>query len=302
MSADTTIEWADDTTSPWWGCARVSPACQHCYAEGMSARFHRGSWGPAGERALRVDACLADLARFARRGVREGRPRRVFLGSMCDVFEARADLAEPRKRLWDGLHRLGEGARVLVLTKRAEEMAEWAAAFGWPGVCWAGVTVEDQQRVGERIPHLLRVPARVRFISAEPLLGALDLRRWLRFRGFRDYGGGLEIGPALPWVIVGGESGPGARPMHPDWARSLRDQCESTAAYFFKQWGEWAPLEWSCVIDAERGRVSTGDGYPDGYRWVAYHRFEGGQEMARLGKRAAGRLLDGRTWNEMPDP
>ena len=313
MSSDTPIEWADDSTSAWWGCTHVSPGCAHCYAETMAARFKRGSWGAHGERALRVDACLADLARFARRGIREGRPRRVFLGSMCDVFDQHPDLVEPRKRLWDGLHALREGAHVLVLTKRAAEMATWAREHGWPAACWAGVSVEDQRRADERIPYLLTVPAAVRFVSAEPLLSGLDLAQWLRphrcgcssmwLDGCGIHSPQCREGQRdIAQVIVGGESGPGARPMNPTWARSLRDQCESAGtAYFFKQWGEWAPLEWSCGIDAERGRVSTGDGYPDGYKWVAYHRFEDGREMARIGKREAGRLLDGRTWDEMPE-
>jgi len=289
MSSDTNIEWADDTTSPWWGCSKVSPACTHCYAEGVSARFRRGSWGLTGERALRVDACLADLARFARRGVREGRPRRVFLGSMCDVFEDRPDLVEPRKRLWTGLRdvgtRHGSGIRALVLTKRPEHMVAWAAEHGWPGICWAGATVEDQQRADERIPYLLRVPARVRFLSVEPALGPVKVGPAIAATGHPD----TDYDPAINWVIVGGESGPHARPSHPDWFRSLRDQCQSAGVpFFFKQWGEWAPIAQTTTPD---------NGRPNSVGAEVGERVE----AVRVGKHTAGRLLDGRTWDEMPD-
>jgi len=261
MSSDTPIEWADDSTSAWWGCTHVSPGCAHCYAETMAARFKRGSWGAHGERALRVDACLADLARFARRGIREGRPRRVFLGSMCDVFDQHPDLVEPRKRLWDGLHALREGAHVLVLTKRAAEMATWAREHGWPAACWAGVSVEDQRRADERIPHLLTVPARVRFISAEPLLGAVDITDLAcggnALAGCEASWDGetRNVRPPISWVIVGGESGPGARPMDLEWARSLRDQCQSAAAPFFmKQMSAHAGADKKAIPDDLRIR------------------------------------------------
>lgn len=318
MAADTTISWCDDTSSPWWGCAKVSPACANCYAEGLARRFHRGTWGPAGVRALRVDACLADLARFARRGLREGRWRRVFLGSMCDVFEDRVDLVEPRKRLWDGMHRLRPGAHVMVLTKRAEEMAAWAREFGWPAVCWAGVTVEDHQRAGERIPHLLRVPAVVRFLSCEPLLGPLDIgplwpRCWswpadrtlteAKVDGSARRRPQALVAPGfkrIDWVISGGESGPHARPSHPDWFRSLRDQCvEAGVAYHHKQNGEWAPVgragSWSDFEDIP-GKAHVWI-RPDGQIGPG----EGVHRMVRVGKSTAGRLLDGREWNEFPE-
>lgn len=321
MAADTPISWADDTSSPWWGCTKVSPACTHCYAEGMSSRFKRGSWGPKGERALRVEACLSDLARFARRGLREGRPRRVFLGSMCDVFEQRRDLIIPRIHLWDGLAELSrgplaDGIRVLVPTKRAREMAEYAEHHGWPRICWAGVTVEDQKRADERIPYLLRVPARVRFVSAEPLLGRILLDNgessWLTCDG-RDISGTGDhyccasydnVGAhfhGIDLVIGGGESGRNARPCHPDWARSLRDQCSAAnVAFHWKQNGCW--------VDVGDAHDLAESGYhrADNERVVNLaggHGFHGENPrvMRRVGKRAAGRLLDGREHNDVPE-
>jgi protein gp37 len=178
---------------------------------------------------------------------------------------------------------------------------------------WLGVSAEDQKRADERIPHLLATPAAVRFVSAEPLLGALDLFNMdegvLRGLGVIKSGGvtastphepaeGFDDSyPGLDWVIVGGESGPNARPMHPDWARSLRDQCAAAGVpFFFKQWGEWAHPEASSM-----GMTNTAE-------WMRFprvepshvHVFDGGANMGRIGKKAAGRLLDGEEHNGYP--
>lgn len=158
---------------------------------------------------------------------------------------------------------------------------------------WLGVSAEDQRRADERIPDLLATPAAVRFVSAEPLLGPIDFKRLSvahlngdRITHFDAMWGGMrsKIDPArLDWVIVGGESGPGARPMHPDWARAIRDQCQAAGVpFFFKQWGEWWPDETAPGDDSTR-----------------VHRV-GWPPLARLGKGRAGRLLDGRAWDEMP--
>jgi protein gp37 len=161
---------------------------------------------------------------------------------------------------------------------------------------WLGVSVEDQATADERIPNLLQAPAAVRFVSYEPALGPVNFRRIL-WKGHSHYDAltlGMENGghvlPRLDWIICGGESGPGARPMHPDWARSVRDQCQAAGvAFFFKQWGEWG-------MTAEHGF--------GGYERRAFHVFRGpnrtGVEMLHLGKAKTGRLLDGRTWDEFP--
>jgi protein gp37 len=166
----------------------------------------------------------------------------------------------------------------------------------WPNV-WLGVSVEDQQRADERIPHLLRVPAAVRFLSVEPLIGPinLDLDPALAPPACRSRQCWPldQDGPQISWVIVGGESGHGARPMHPDWARSIRDQCVAASVpYFFKQWGEFAPAY---------GNGDTGERDLDGVRVRIIDRGTATEQwMARVGKKAAGRLLDGRTWDEFP--
>lgn len=315
MTTNTKIEWADDTVNPWWGCAKVSPACRNCYAEKMDARGlidGGGHWGKDAPRHIRVEAAIKDLSRVARRGDQEGRPRRVFIASMADIFEDRPDLVEPRKRLWGHLHNLGRRITPMLLTKRPEVMAEWVKRHGLPDGAWVGTTVEDQRRADERIPHLLRVPAEVRFLSMEPLLEAVSLRPgWLRRRGcgcdpFWLDGCGIhspdcmEGVQPLSWVIAGGESGPGARPMRRDWARSIRDQCVAAGVpFFFKQWGAWREF-------------SAADFGGD---WKAWHDHEVKLQEAgtarqvtadngciyRLGKRRAGRLLDGHEWNQLPE-
>lgn len=334
MSADTLIEWAHDTTSPWWGCTKYSEGCKNCYAESLARRFKRGTWGPNGTRALQVEACLEDLRAFARKAQRTGQIRRVFLGSMCDVMEQHPALEEPRKRLWAGLHALscdplGAWIRVLVLTKRTKELAEYAFWNGWPSCCWAGTSVENQAAANERIPHLVQVPAAVHFLSCEPLLGPVNLRfpynnaggihNFDALRGYGGFGNFDRQKYRIHWVIAGGESGPAARPMHPDWALSLRDQCVAASVPFlFKQWGEFAPGE---EIEAS-GTDHTGmyeddpidGGVPKHYfrdapiretarrfgKGEIPHNVGGDTVVLRVGKKAAGRLLDGRTWDEVP--
>ena len=322
MADDTKIEWADDTVNPWWGCTKVSPACSNCYAESWDARWAKGEahWGPTAPRKLRVERAILDLQRIARRSDKEGRPRRVFIASMSDFFEDRPDLVEPRKSIWEVLHELaGDSPRItpLLLTKRPDVMAAWADEHGWPGGAWAGTTVEDQRRADERIPHLLRVPARVRFLSCEPLLEPVDLGRAIcrtcHGQGWVDSLAGRhgcetcgEVGawgdPAdgIGWVIVGGESGPGARPMHPAWARSLRDQCqEAGVAFHFKQWGAWVE------VDPSEGREGDWWSLPAPLGLVPFIEGDGqwyqAPLMRRVGKKAAGRLLDGREWSEVSD-
>lgn len=177
--------------------------------------------------------------------------------------------------------------------------------FDWPlRNLWLGTSIEDQQTADARIPHLLRCPAAVRWISAEPLLGPVDLGRAIPCGyycdpdadggGHHDHAfldGGNTVSP-IDWVVCGGESGPGARPMHPDWPRGLRDQCqEARVAFFFKQWGEWAPSEF--------GSGGRGDP-PDNDRYIYFAPPAAPAKVWRYGKACAGRLLDGREWSEFP--
>lgn len=248
MGENTAIEWCDHSWNPWSGCTRVSAACDHCYAEAMAKRAPRtfGSWVPGGARKRTSEANWREPLRWNRAAEKVGGRFRVFCASMADVFDNQVYPAW-RCDLWD---LIWETAHLdwLLLTKRPQNiakmlpvkaqgaLADWGR--GWPNV-WLGTTVENQAEADRRIPHLLSVPAHVHFVSCEPLLGPLDIRRHLI--GHEDHGGtGQCIGwtPPIDWVICGGESGPRARPMHPDWARSLRDQCQAAGAPFFmKQMG-----------------------------------------------------------------
>lgn len=287
MSQNSKIEWTDHTFNPWWGCAKVSPACKNCYAERLADRFGKGEWTPGGDRPPASEATWATPLKWNRDAASAGVRARVFCASMADVFEDRADLDPLRERLWS-LIAATPYLDWLLLTKRPDVMARWAETHPWPVNAWAGATVEDQRRADERIPVLLRVPARVRFLSCEPLLGALRLfwdqdatdpriavgntisTHATGTEPTDDYDISAESG--IHWVIAGGESGPGARPSHPDWLRSLRDQCAAADVPFhFKQWGEFAP---------------SGDGF--------------GTNVRRVGKHAAGRLLDGIEHNDYP--
>lgn len=262
MARNSKIEWTHHTFNPWWGCAKVSPACKHCYAATFATRVGHGKrlpviWGPNASRKFFGDAHWKNPVKWNRDALERGVRERVFCASMADVFEPRAELVEPRRRLF----RLIESTPQLdwlLLSKRPEHAKELAAACGWtnawPSNVWAGATVENQRYADARIPALEAIPASVRFLSSEPLLGPLSLERWL--------------GTSIHWVIVGGESGGGARVSKLAWVRSVRDQCiASGTAFHFKQWGAWAPRK-----DA----------------------------MIRFTKKAAGRKLDGRTWDQFP--
>jgi protein gp37 len=202
---------------------------------------------------------------------------RVFCASMADVFENREDLAESRARLWE-LIAATPALDWLLLTKRpqhVEELAPWRCE--WPHNVWLGTTVENQRWAEKRIPLLLEQPARILFLSCEPLLGPINLAPWLS---------SVNGGRTLSWVIAGGESGHRARPMNPGWARALRDQCRAHGVPFlFKQWGNWSPMERPTNGHQVR-QMQGAEGSPI--------------HMVNLGKKAAGRLLDGEECNLVP--
>lgn len=209
----------------------------------------------------------------------------------------------------------------LTAYQREAKTSQWWSDFAEPlRNVWLGVSVEDQKRADLRIPALLETPAAVRFLSCEPLLGPVKLPLFDETEGCTcgGYGPpyyvhearcGLTPGLAwggLHWVIVGGESGPGARPMHPQWARDLRDQCVTAdVPFFFKQWGAWGPLQhpFDYVTDDDRCQVVSSGGNLAGRPWLGWKRQHGHEQsevMRRYGKKAAGRVLDGRTWDEFP--
>jgi protein gp37 len=320
MSENSKIEWTDHTFNPWIGCTKVSPGCDHCYAEArMDNRLHVVNWG-AGQPRKRTSAenwrepikwnarkfyecsCgwrghevstegtsltagLPSCPVCDRIDIKDAR-QRVFCASLADVFDNEVP-PEWRRDLF-ALIAATPNLDWLLLTKRignAVRMLPPDWGDGYPNA-WLGISVVNQEEADRDIPKLLRVPAPVRFLSMEPLLGPVSLSAFDHdfFEGWSvepvccgrpgyeccGYPEPVQVPtPCIDWVIVGGESGPNARPMHPDWARSLRDQCAAAGTpFFFKQWGEWAQADDDVVY--------------------------------RAGKKAAGRLLDGCTHDEFP--
>ncbi len=250
MGADSSILWTDLTFNPWWGCAKVSPGCKNCYAETFAdGRMRLGLWGADASRRFFSAGHWKGPEHWNRAAAKVGKRARVFCASMADVFEDRDDLVEPRARLFD-LIWATPWLDWQLLTKRPENIVRLAGkcTVSWPPHAWIGCTVENQAMADERIPHLLRVPAAVRFLSVEPQLEAIDLTPWLG-SACRIRPHGVEHSQAscsneahytrgIAWVIVGGESGRGARPFDLAWARSLREQCAAASVpLFVKQFG-----------------------------------------------------------------
>lgn len=270
MSDCTAIEWTDATWNPIRGCSKISPGCEHCYAIRQAIR-QSGPGGAYEGLVKRDPPNWTGIVSFEPKALwqptRWRKPRRIFVGSMSDLFHP-AVTYSALLRVFKVMLAAPQHT-YQILTKRPEAMCcclngtgfqgdlmkqARIHGFYWPGWplpnVWLGVSVEDQQRADERLHDLLRTPAAVHWISAEPLLGELGLAPWI------DH---------IDWIVAGGETGPRARPMHPDWIDYLCDQAvESQVPFFFKHWGEYD------------------------------------QRGARVGRRNAGRLLDGRTWDEMP--
>lgn len=259
MGVETAIGWTDHTFNPWWGCVRVSPGCNHCYAETFAKRTGNDVWGKNADRRRFGDKHWNEPRKWNRKAEQDGVRRRVFCASMADVFEDRDDHEEDRERLWE----LVEATPHLdwqLLTKRPANVldmvpSDWLGGVeewsGWPDNVWIGTTVEDQQRADERIPLLLDIPAPVRFLSCEPLLGPVDLDGVWGYPGSAE--GDLLDNWPIHWVIVGGESGPKHRPLDLAWARSLREQCDLAGVpFFFKQVGGRTPKAGGDLLDGEQ--------------------------------------------------
>jgi protein gp37 len=337
----TKIEWTDETWNPTLGCDKVSPGCDDCYAI-RTATIRAGNPHPGIAEAYagltdRTDAGL-DWTGTVRllperldKPLRWRKPRRIFVDSQSDlfhqdvpdefiaqVFAVMADASQHAFQVLTKRHGrmrslLNDGEFFQEVRGLAIE-AHGMAGIPWPlPNVWLGVSVEDQQRADLRIPALLDTPAAVRWLSCEPLLGLVDLSRWLGVEHYDSFGWGEEmfaalngrIGGGLGWVVAGGESGPGARPMHPDWVRQLRDQCQAARVPFhFKQRGDWTwnrPSNWP-VQDWATNPDRNLYVLPDGRRGpIAHTTFEEiGTPMYRVGKKAAGRELDGQLWDEFP--
>lgn len=327
---NSTIEWTNHTFSPWHGCVKVSPGCTNCYALALDRRFGRAVWGPAKTtpRMGMSKAYWKQPFKWNRDALRDGVRRRVFCASMADVFEDHPGVVEWRSRLWEVIGEC-DALDWQLLTKRPENVLSmvppaYAAGYWLPHV-WIGTSVENQEQADKRIPELLKIPASVRFLSCEPLLGPLNLAPYVDPVGGACCGGYSPCGcladwpwderrqeyARVHWVIAGGESGPGARPCQPDWVREIRDVCAHVKTPFhFKQWGQYEPYEedaqepfwrdqhgklhdahWLEVLNPSTGDINPGwheDSILSPYLF------------RRVGKHAAGRLLDGREWNEFP--
>jgi len=319
---ETKIEWCSHTWNPISGCTKISTGCKNCFAERMSKRL-AGRCGYPKDDPFKVTLHPDKLEQ----PLRWAKPRKIFVNSMSDLFHDDVDEKFIAKVF--AIMDLARQHTYMILTKRPERAAkllndedfqfhiDWFQSqaireFGLPEPkeigpfpfknVWIGVSVENQATADERIPLLLQMPAVVRFISAEPLLGKLDLSRWLGISRFEEGAQWVrDTGADLDLVITGGESGPGARPMHPDWARSLRDQCQAAdVPYFFKQFGEWAQVG-ECGNSSDDAVFYHNNNYQrvNHNGGMGYHG-SGAIYMQRVGKEQAGRLLDGRTWDETP--
>lgn len=332
MADKTAISWTDATWNPTTGCTRVSSGCDHCYIDRtppfrMQGRRFDGE-GPGSATGVLLHPERLDQP------LRWPRPRRVFVNSLSDLFHD--DIPDEFIAQVFGVMAFASQHIFQVLTKRSArmrallnsddfwkqvELAARSVDYRWPlGIAAAldahalpnvhlGVSVEDQPTADLRIPKLLGTPAAVRFLSMEPLLDGVNLDQALADReASRVVPGAPLIRYWIDWIICGGESGPGARPMHPGWARSIRDQCVAAGVPFhFKQWGEWIG-GWR--YDGSRGEMfvpcsDDGNGNPGPWDWPGDdHRstfvWSDGTAAIRVGKKAAGRVLDGRTWDEFP--
>lgn len=318
MSENSKIEWTDHTFNPWEGCQKVGPGCDHCYAETRNARFGGGTainWGPGAPRRRTSKSNwrkpVAWNAAHEKFFAEHGRRQRVFCASLADVFDNAVDPAW-RRDLFDLIAQT-PNLDWLLLTKRignVMSMIGETAQYRFDLECldkpclpdnvWLGATIVDQEEADRDIPKLLAVPARMRFLSMEPLLGPVSFEGMFASSDMRDGTNALE---PLDWVIVGGESGKDARPMHPDWARDIRDQCEAVGTkFFFKQWGEWTPGE---NVERQTGVVKTAEWWDDSWMFAKESMASCGHiddepDLYRVGKREAGRHLDGRTHDEFP--
>ena len=329
MAENSKIEWTDHTFNPWTGCTKVSDGCKHCYAETlMDHRYHKVKWGPQGKRVrtakqywkqalkwndtwwVQCDVCgLRQMFDECGRCPKCQRPmvatmrrvrQRVFCASLADVFELKEDQKEEMDQWRADLFQMIEqtpNLDWLLLTKRPENIERMIPWDGWekpiPTNIWWGFSAENQKEFDARVPIMesfSRLYHQTYFASLEPLLGPIDIDGpWLEEIDLGDEEHSCWSSP-IDWVICGGESGPNARPMNPDWARSLRDQClQADVPFFFKQWGEWLPRShmWYAGLKEDmtfkKKPVQMGD-----------------EIMVPVGKHRSGNCLDGLEWEDYP--
>ena len=331
----TGIEWTEETWNPLVGCSKVSPGCEHCYAIRMAWRLKHipamaALYGPVVKKTdggkLNWTGAINYNEKALMAPLLNKKPTKYFVNSMSDLFHPSVPF-EFVDKVFAVMAACPQHV-FQVLTKRPERMAWWFKSkkndytnasteervfdIGfwelhkdttrqWPlPNVWLGVSVENQKMADERIPLLLQVPAAVRWLSMEPLLGPVDITSYTKTYGGAPlyiYDDDTEIWP-VDWVVVGGESGHGSRPMHPDWVRMLRDQCvEAKVRFFFKQWGDWA----ECKSSSHNAYQVDFDGDKCPMPQILAGAVEPIKFMRRVGKKEAGRLLDGVEWNEYPE-
>lgn len=246
MAENSKIEWCNHSWNPWIGCQKISPACDNCYAESWDKRYEGGKhWGPKAPRRRTSPGNWNKPLKWNRDAEKAGTRPRVFCASLADVFDNNVPISW-RADLWT-LIDMTPNLDWLLLTKRPQNIKKMMGAWDrFPDNVWLGVTVENQEEADRRIPHLLSVPAAIHFLSCEPLLGPVNLVEMVSNGNIANALTGdiyfsqinlIKNLENIDWVIAGGESGPGARPMHPDWVRGLRDQCLAAGVPFlFKQW------------------------------------------------------------------
>jgi protein gp37 len=316
------IEWTEETWNPLIGCSKVSPGCKNCYAiqtawirqhNPKMAERYAGVVEKTTAGALNWTGKVNVAKEAIDKPLRRKKPTMYFVNSMSDLFHE----AVPFSVIHDIFNTMAACPQhtFQILTKRPARMLEYVRwfqragryAFDFGPNVWIGVSVENQQAANERIPLLLQVPAAVRFLSCEPLLGPVDLKniqgpvnRYQVLEPITRCGDSNR--PRIDWVIVGGESGKDARPMHRMWAQSLRDQCQKAGvSYFFKQWGAWVPCGQEPDFIAGNEVRSVRNILPDGSVYTTGVIRAGDLACMKLvGKKKAGRMLDGREWNEFP--
>lgn len=297
----TKIDWCDEVWNPVTGCSKVSDGCKNCYAEKMASRLQKMGCKKYAN-GFKVECHEDELVRTF-----PGKGKRIFVNSMSDLFheevtddfilDVEREISEP----WNRKHTF------IILTKRPKRMMEFYEKYKRPYPLpnlWLGVSVENQAAADARIPILLKTPAALRFVSVEPMLEAIDLGEFLPAWDENGYSVNQLTAKNLDWVICGGESGANSRPLHPDWVRSMRDQCESAGVpFFFKQWGSWEPFydrekddpDWRNIPKEIPGKICRinivgGQGF-HGERVVYFRK----SKIEHLP------LLDGKIWNQIPE-
>lgn len=310
---DSKIEWTNHTFNPWWGCEKVSAGCKNCYAAASDSRWSKNDphWGPGSTRRPMGESYWYQPVKWNAAAAAKNIRERVFCASMADVFEGHEATIPHLQRLFKLIEET-PNLDWLLLTKRPENIMRLVPdrwhVHSFPGNVWIGTSVENQEMANLRIPQLLKVPAAVRFLSCEPLLGPLDLSEfiscsgrerarihsdrtghetgWLghSFAACEDCGDDDYLSEMLHWIIVGGETGKDARPMSPDWVTGVADQCKAHGIpFFFKQWGDW-------TAEYPQGRNLA--------RMAQTYRY--GYSFYKVGKENAGNLLNGELHQAYP--